>query len=334
MKILIISNFTPNVGGISVQVELLYKNLLNDGYSTRVFSTKASAIKRLLMIFKLWFVGRKYDVFHIHACSDRGFFPAVLGVIVGKLLKKRVVLTYHGGGCGAFFAKHPKFVRSFLCNTDANIVLSGYLASIFEEFNIPFHIIPNILEPNKNAYRERTEIRPKFISIRSLEEVYNIKCIIGAFQVVQRKFPSTTLCILGDGSRRGELEHFVEEQQINNIVFKGRVDNEQIYTFIDKADILLSSPLIDNQPVSLLEAFNAGLLVISSNVGGVPYMVQDGESGLLFESDNHLDLAEKMIFALEHQQQSLQMIHQAKMKLSYYSWDSIKNSLYGLYNSN
>lgn len=331
MKILLIANYTPNVGGISVQVELLYKHLLQDSNNVAIFSTKSSIIKRLLMIFKLGFVGRKYDVFHIHACSYMGFFPAVLGIIVGKLLNKKILLTYHGGGAHEFFAKHLRFVRWFLCRTDANIVLSGYLASVFEEYDIPFHIIPNILEPNKNAYRERSVIHPKFISIRSLEQDYNIKCIIRAFEVVQQKFPTSTLSILGDGSCRSELEQFVQTMQINNIVFVGRVDNEQIYTFMDKADILLSAPLIDNQPVSLLEAFNAGLMVISSNVGGVPYMVEDGESGLLFENDNYVELADKMIFALEHQQQSLQMIEKAKNKLPYYSWDSIRHSLLKLY---
>lgn len=334
MNVFLISNYTPSVGGISIQVELLYKNLLNDGYCTTIFSTKASVIKRLFLIFKLGFIGRKYDLFHIHACSDFGFFPAVLGIIVGKLLNKKIILTYHGGGAKEFFAKHPNFIRLFLCHTDANIVLSGYLAAVFEEYNIPFHVIPNILEPNKSAYRERTTIQPKFISIRSLEEVYNIKCIIKAFRIVQQKVPTSMLYILGDGSCRSALETFVKEQLLDNVIFLGRVRNEQIYTFLDSADILLSSPIIDNQPVSLLEAFNAGLLVISSNVGGVPYMVEDGKSGLLFDSDNHVELADKMIFALEHQQQSLQMIQQAKNALDAYSWNSIKESLNELYRIN
>jgi glycosyltransferase involved in cell wall biosynthesis len=118
---------------------------------------------------------------------------------------------------------------------------------------------------------------------------------------------------------------------VKNIAFCGHVKNEDIYSYLAKSDIFISSPIIDNQPMSILEAFATGLLVISSNVGGVPYMVNNGKTGLLFESNNYIELSEKMLWAVEHPKESLKIIKEANKSLSYYSWDNVKQKLLHLY---
>ena len=130
MRVLLVCNYKPKVGGISGQVDILQKMLQSDGHSAEVFSTKAPFLQRLGLPFKLRSKGKDFDVFHIHCCSHWGFLPAVVGVSVGKRLGKRIVLTYHGGGGEKFFDQHPKLVRHFLTRTDANIVLSGFLAQV------------------------------------------------------------------------------------------------------------------------------------------------------------------------------------------------------------
>ena len=97
------------------------------------------------------------------------------------------------------------------------------------------------------------------------------------------------------------------------------------------ADVFLSAPIIDNQPMSILEAYRSGLLVISSNVGGVPYMVEDGKSGYLFESENYQELAHYMIEAVRNQQKSLAMIQYGNMLLENHTWESIKEKLFNCY---
>ncbi len=98
MKVLLICNYKPGVGGISGQVEILQRKLQEEGHTADIFSTKGSIFWRLGLFCKLRKVSHNYDVLHIHCCSGWGFLPAVVGVIVGRRLKKRIVLTYHGGG--------------------------------------------------------------------------------------------------------------------------------------------------------------------------------------------------------------------------------------------
>ena len=318
------------MGGISGQVETLQRHLRDEGHIADIYSTKGSQIERALMPIRLKKVAQQYDVIHIHCCSGWGFLPAILGVTAGKKNGKRTILTYHGGDAGQFFEKHERIVNRFLSRTDANIVLSGYLGSIFNKHGINCTIIPNILEFNKDLFHKRESIQPHFICIRSLRPIYNIPCILDAFQIVKSHIPTATLALVGDGISRKELEKYVAEESIKDVEFIGRVSNSEIPAFLSQSDIMLSAPIIDNMPVSLLEGFNSGLLVISSNVGGVPYMIEDGKNGLLFESNDSLMLSKKMLYACSHQEESKRMIANAYKGLDKYSWESVRNKYLSL----
>ncbi len=333
MKILLIANYAEGVGGISVQVKLQHDLLRRDGYVCDILSTKGSVAKRIKAVFELLFKGRRYDVFHIHACSDRGFLPAVLGISIGRLLKKRIVLTFHGGGAEGFFRRKESFVKRYLNRTSANIVLSGFIGRVFDQYGIPYKVIPNVLVADGSSFRSRTEIRPRFIGIRSLTDTYNIKCTLRAFAIVLEKYPDARLTLLGGGPLKAELEQFVADHHIRNVFFVGQVPNTEISRYLDEADIMVSSPRFDNMPVSILEGFRAGLLVISSNVGGVPYMIEDGRNGLLFENDNDRQMAEKMIAAVENPEATRQMIANARQSLEYYKWENCREKLLALYKS-
>ena len=332
MKVLLIANYKSSIGGISGQVELLYKKLLKEGVTARIFSMKYNSFVRLFLPLMSCTAKLPIYSFFVNA-----FFPKrgalimaglyLAGIMIGRLLNRRIILTYHGGEADVFFKRHPVLVNYFLRKTDVNIVLSGFIASIFEKHRIPYRIVSNILELDNKYFRERTAVRPCFISIRTLSPTYNIGCIIKAFEIVQKQIPTSELYIVGDGCSRKELEFMVEQKGIKNICFCGHVDNCEIYSYLNKADIFISSPVIDNQPMSVLEAFNAGLLVISSNVGGVPYMIENGRTGLLFESDNFIELSGKMLWAVNNQERVLKMTREAYKSLSYYSWENIKSNL-------
>ncbi len=331
MNVLLICNYKPKVGGISGQVDILQKMLQADGHTAEVFSTKAPLLRRMLLPFKLKSTGKDFDVFHIHCCSNWGFLPAVVGVSVGRRLGKRIVLTYHGGGGKKFFDRHPKLVRHFLTRTDANIVLSGFLAQVFEKHGLPFVTIPNILELDDSRLRQRKMLQPNYICTRAHEPLYNIPCILRAFRKVQSIRPEATLTLVGGGSEHENLVRMAEELGLQNVTFTGRVANENIYTYLDRADIMLSAPTVDNMPVSVLEAMNAGLLVISSKVGGVPYMVKNNSTGLLFDSDDSDALAGKMLWAVDNQTVARAIALQGHKAVSRYRWENIKEQLYETY---
>lgn len=330
-KILYISNYRKNIGGISAQVDLLSSHVKNERFDAVIFSTKGNPILRVWKFIKLICVARRYDVLHIHGCSDWGMLPVVYGVIVGKVWRKKVIVTYHGGEAAEYFAQHGAFARQWLCRADNIIVLSGFLKKVFDEYQIPCVVIPNIVTLRDDIYQPKKAIAPKMISIRHLTSLYRIDLIIRAFEQVQKHYPEATLDILGQGDKREELEQYVLEHQLKGVRFLGQVPNEKIYDYLQENDIMLSAPSIDNMPVSVLEAMNAGLLVISSRVGGVPYIIDEGRTGLLFESGNVDEMAMQMEWVLTHQKKCLNMIDAAHEEVKKYTWGNIQKQLLPLY---
>ena len=331
MKILIICNYKPGKGGISGQVEILARKLQAEGHLVDIFSTKSPTPKRLTVPFLLLQRATKYDILHIHCSSCWGFMPAVVGICIGRILGKRTVTTYHGGGGDRFFARHHRFVHYWLSRSSCNIVLNGFLAKVYGEHNLPYTIVPNIIEFDSSHYRKKNTISSRFICVRAHEELYNIPCVLRAFGKVQTILPEASLMLVGDGSLHASLVQQAEDMHLHNVTFTGRVDNGKIYDYLSQADIMVSASTQDNMPVSLLESMNAGVLVISSRVGGVPYMVEDNITGLLFESDNVAELAEKMIWAVENPTAAISIIQTANNAVNQYQWGNIKEKLYHAY---
>lgn len=336
-SVLYISNYKQGTGGISAQVEMLHRYIQQEGYSSDIFSTKGNPIKRIGLLLQLLCIIRRYDIVHIHACSDRGMLPVIYGVIAGKIWGKHIVITYHGGGAADYFERHGAFARRWLKRADKVIVLNGYLDNVFEQYGIPHVVIPNIITLREDVYVPKKAIAPKIISIRHLRELYRIDSIIKAYQKISAHYPDATLDILGQGDQREALEQYVNEHRLKGVRFVGQVHNEQIYDYLRANDIMVSAPRVDNMPVSVLEAMNAGLLVISSNVGGVPYMIEHQRTGLLFESNQDSDIsnriAEQIEWTLEHQEECLQIIKAAHKEVQRYSWKEVRKQILMIYES-
>lgn len=334
-KILYISNYRKGVGGITAQVDWLCSYMHDEGYSVSIFSTKGNPIKRIGLFFKLLWVARKYDVLHIHGCSEWGMLPVVYGVIAGKIWKKRIIVTYHGGEAAEYFAKRGAFARRWLNRADTVIVLSGFLEKIFNEYRIKNIVIPNIAKlADAQEHSDYQWDKPRLISVRHLHPLYNIPCILNAFAIVKEHVPGARLTVLGDGVMREELERLAasDERLADSVKFVGQVENKEIGRYLAESDIMLSAPHIDNMPVSLMEAMNAGTLVISSRVGGVPYMIEDEVSGMLFEDDNAEEMASKILQAIKNPKETERMIANAKNDVRKYDWSNIREQIMSLYN--
>ena len=94
---------------------------------------------------------------------------------------------------------------------------------------------------------------------------------------------------------------------------------------------MVSSAWTDNMPVSILEGFNAGLLVIASNVGGIPYMIEERKNGLLFEAGDYHGLASQIKWAINNQGSCLSMIENAQQSVKKYSWAKIRDKILVLF---
>lgn len=331
-RILIIGNYQAGIGGISGQIEMLHRCLQQDGVDCSLFSTKGNAFQRIYKFFQLILKARRYDVLHIHGCSEWGFLPIVYGIIAGKKWRKRIIVTYHGGGADEYFAQHTRFVRRWLNRADKVIVLNGFLKGVFDKYEISCVVIPNIINLPMIIHKEPEQQMVRFISVRHLRELYNIPCILRAYEIVKQQYNQCSLTILGQGPLQADLEQWVVDRKLQDVTFVGQVPNEEMNRYLSESDVMLSAPHIDNMPVSVLEAMNAGVLVISSRVGGVPYIMEENKTGLFFADDNAEELAEKMIWAIEHPIGRAEIVAAAKKDVQKYSWNQVRELIYKVYN--
>ena len=331
-RILYIANYKEGIGGISGQVEMLHNCVNSNQYEADIFSTRGNIAARLWKFIELICIARKYDVLHIHGCSDRGMLPILYGVIAGKIWRNRIIITYHGGGAKEYFAKHGTFARRWLCRADKVIVLNGYLEKVFKAYNISCVVIPNIISlPEIKRTHEWNTKAPRFISVRHLRELYNIPCILRAFQQVQQQIPDASLTILGSGPLLEELQQYVHDNDLKHVTFVGQVPNQEMNKYLTDHDIFLSAPRVDNMPVSVLEAMNAGVLVISSRVGGVPYVIEEGRTGFLYGYDDDTQMANLMLWANEHLEDVRRILDAAHEEVKKYSWKEVMLKLQKLY---
>ena len=162
------------------------------------------------------------------------------------------------------------------------------------------------------------------------KKVQGIKVLLAAVADIREKYPSLKLLIVGDGSRRQELEETIANLNLSeNVAITGLVDN--VFVPLTACDIYTHISLQEGMPQSLLEAMSLGKPVIASNVGGIPEVVKDGESGLLVEPRED-DVVTALSILLENPEKSAELGRRAKdVLLTDFSWERIAKDFEKLY---
>jgi len=112
--------------------------------------------------------------------------------------------------------------------------------------------------------------------------------------------------------------------KLRNVEFTGSVTRERMAELYNDADCFLNGSRIDNQPLSILEAFASGLPVVTTNAGGIPDVVTDGVNALMVEMDDDEALARSAINLLERPEVAARLINEARKECRRYSWEAVR----------
>src|SRR5947209_3659373 len=266
----------------------------------------------------------RYDVLHIFSPSYFSFLLAPTpAVLAARLYGKKVVLNYHSGEAEDHLA-HWRTAIPVLRLADVIVTPSNYLVDVFARFGLSARAVPYSIETDRFRFRERAPLRPLFLSNRNHEALYNVGCVLRAFARIQRSLPEARLVVVGDGSRRAELERLARELNLSHTEFVGRVEPEEMHAFYDAADVFLNASNIDNMPISILEAFAAGTLVVTTKAGGIPYIVTDGETGLMVECGDCEALARSALRLFEEPGLASKIAGKAHEQSRRYAWAAVR----------
>ncbi len=348
-RVLLIAPAPPPYGGMALQAIKLERLLRRDGLDVALFPSNFSfkgplrllgripgvrtSVRALSIWVKLWRQMRDVDTVHILAASWLYFFLVVCpAVIVGRLRRRKIVLNYRGGDAKPFFRTWGWAVRPIFTLATVVTAPSEFLAAlIHDRFRISVGIVPNILDTSAFRYRRRDSIQPKMLVARHLEKMYDIETVLKAFRGVQQNRPDASLWIAGTGSEEQRLRKLVSQWGLHNIRFLGQIPHEELPAIYDQCDILVNASLADNFPGALLEASAAGLVIVSTSPGGIPFIYRNGETALLVEPGDWQGLANAVESILERPSMGLQLAAAATRLAESCDWTHVRRALYAAY---
>ena len=275
---------------------------------------------------------RKYDIIHVFSASYYSYsLSAAPALLIARLFGKKSILNYRSGEAEDHLATWKTAVPSIRM-ADQIVVPSGYLVDVFARFGLRARAINNIVELDRFTFRERSPLRPIFLTSRLLEPLYNVPCVLRAFAIIQQNYPEARLTVAADGFLRAELEQLARDLKLRNCDFIGFLSFDDMPALYDAADIYLSATSIDNMPSSITESMACGLNVVTTDGGGaIPYIMTNEVTGLIVNSDDHEALAREALRLLDDNDFALQLAHNAHQASKKFTWPYIRDEWLDLY---
>ena len=351
LRVGLVGPFPPPEGGIANQTLQLGELLRREGADVTAVPVNAPyrpswietirgvrALFRLVpYILRLWIVAGRVDVFHIMANSGWSWHLfATPAIWIARLRGVPSVVNYRGGEAESFLAHSGGAVLKTLRRASALAVPSGFLEQVFLRSGIQSTVVPNIVDTDH--FRSAGPAYPKraahLVVARSLEPIYDIATALRAFRLVRNDFADATLTVAGSGPEERALHALAEELDIAGAVrFRGRLDRNQMAELYRSASVVINPSRVDNMPNSVLEAMATGAVVVSTDVGGVPFIVRDGITGLLVAPGDPAAMAERLRRVLADPQLANKLRDAALADIQQYTWTKVREKWSDVYAS-
>lgn len=369
MKITFITPFFyPVMGGAENHVFFLSQELIKKGHQVEVFTSdldrkgkittleeayQGIKIKRFKTLFRIGDFGSFFpsvfkaikqsdaDIIHMH-CYRHPFNAAAFST------KKPVILTPHypnyprelrKGYVNSFITLFDKLVgKSVLKRCNKLFVITEIEKEwLKNKFNVPedkIALLPNGIPSSYLKRRNPTAFKKKFHlqnkpTILCLSRLHKSK---GFDQVIKiaGSFPKAQFILAGvDGGFREELEALTKQLNLKNVIFTGELTEEEKLQAYVAADIFIHPSHFEGFGIVVLEAFSQQTAVLTSNQGGLPWVVAD--AGLIFEDNNPEDLKTKIAMLLNDKKLRQQLAARGRKRVEQFTWEKLGNDLEKIY---
>lgn len=334
-----------NPGWVTSQGEIVAALLAGEGYVVRQTSHIPARLPRLADMLRSLLAWRNdIDVVVHQVFSGAAFVVADLTSALGRRLGLRQIFVLHGGTLPEFAAAHPGWTRRVLARADRVVAPSGYLIEWVVRPLFPAgapagrpanwaRVIPNILALDQYAYRHRAAVAPRLLWMRTFHQVYNPEMAIDVLADVRRTHPQATLSMGGQerGLHAAVVAHAAARGLAGAVAFPGFLDAAGKAREFAAHDIYLNTNRIDNMPVSVLEAGAFGLPVVATNVGGIPHLLRDGETGLLVLNEDAAAMANAVRRLLDGPVLAARLSTNGRRLAESCAWDAVKTQWAALF---
>jgi glycosyltransferase involved in cell wall biosynthesis len=294
--ILLVGNFLSASGCNPGPSEELAARLAARGWEVLTASSRRNRPRRLAdMLATAWRGRRRYAVAHVELYSGAAFLwaEAVAGLL--RVAAKPYILSLHGGNLPAFARRHPRRVRALLGAAAAVTTPSRFLQEAMRSYRSDLLLMPNPIDVAVYEYRLRRRVGPLLVWLRAFHRVYHPELAVAVTDRLAREYPGVRLAMFGPDEGDGSL---AEARQAagrlgaaGRVTFAGAVPKRRVPEVLREHDIFLNTSNVDNAPVSVVEAMACGLCVVSTDAGGMRYLVEQEREALLAPANDAEALA-------------------------------------------
>lgn len=263
----------------------------------------------------------------IDTFSSRAFWFVVIISSLCRLFSIPYIPIMRGGDFATRLKQSPRLCNTIFLRAAISVTPSVFLSKLFLSAGYNHTVIPNFLNIEQYIFKKRTHAKPRLLWVRSFHSVYNPLLAIDVLVGLQKKFPEAVLCMVGadkDGSLERTRRYAQEKDVLASVQFKGYMRKQEWVALSEMYDVFINTTDFDNMPVSVLEAMALGLPVVSTNVGGIPYLIRDGENGLLVNKGDADGFVNSIIKLIENNKTLVSIISLARLEVEKLGWNEIK----------
>lgn len=334
-RILYIGNRLAQKGMTVTSIETLGNFLKAEGYDMRFASSVKNKFFRMLDM--LWTTIRqsgKTSIVLIDTYSTQNFHYAVAVGNLCRLLRVPYIPILRGGNLPERLRRSPSQAYKLFHGAKQNVAPSAFLMEHFKDegYNNLVYI-PNTIDLDKYPFKLREQCTAKLLWVRSFADIYNPMLALKLVEALIQKGIETSLCMVGpdkDGSMIRCKEY--AEKHALPVVFTGKLDKPDWIAMAAEFDIFINTTNFDNTPVSVIEAMALGLPVISTDVGGIPYLLEHEKDALLVPPEDVGAFVHYVESLLQNPSKGRELAQQARSKVENFDWAVVKHQWASLLN--
>lgn len=267
---------------------------------------KWSIFNFLCSIFKTakLLASKRVDVIYIHTASKGSFFRKSVFCLIGKLFRKKVILHMHGGAFKEFYYGSDSIIKKYIsfiltCVVDHLIVLTdGWNDWFVANFNFKSGPVTIRNSVNKIKSNNTNNVVTEVIFVGRLVKEKGVSDLLKAIKNIGEEI-NYKVKIVGAGE-----DFFLKEALklgiTSRVEFLGQVDRETSQNLIGSSDILVLPSYNEGLPIVILEAMSGHTSVIATNVGGIPEIIKNNETGILIEPGDVESLTEALSYLIRN----------------------------------
>jgi glycosyltransferase involved in cell wall biosynthesis len=326
--LLLIGNFldprrySPPVGmDLASRLQALgWKVMLTSSYENRF-------LRLLDMVATVFLQRASYQVAHVDVFSGLAFLWAEVVCRVLRALQKPYILTLRGGNLPIFAKKWTGRVSRLLSSANIVTAPSRYLFQEMQPYCRSLEFLPNPINLSAYSFRERKHAAPRLVWLRAFHHIYNPSLAPRVLALLTDEFPDAKLTMVGPDKCDGSFEltrKVAEDLGVpDRVDYMGSVPKAKVPESLQLGDIFINTTNVDNTPVSVMEAMACGLCIVTTNVGGLPYLLEDGVDALLVPPDAPQAMADSVQRLLTEPGLAEKLSCNARKKIEQLDWKII-----------